>query len=161
MRFPPIRGRSLAGTDILIPDDLAGRRNVVLLAFQQRHQGCVDRWIDAVVAAGAQPSPPHDAKGRAVPGRVPVAVYEVPLLGGKWLPFRGFIDGGMTAGIRVPEVLARTITAYGQIGPVEKALGLPDRQQVVAVVLRGDEVLALQRGEPEDPQPVLDALLVE
>lgn len=159
MRFPRVHGRSLAGTDVLVPDDLAGETTVLVLAFQQRHQGAVDRWIDAVVAAGAEPSPPHDATGRAVPGRVPVAVYELPLLGAKWTPLRGFIDGGMASGIRVPAVLARTVTVYGQIGPVEKALGLPDRQQVAAVVLRGDEVVALQRGEPDDPREVLAALV--
>jgi hypothetical protein len=157
MIFPRIRGRSLAGSDIVVPDDLAGEMNVLLLAFQQRHQSTVDRWIDAVVQAGADPSPPHDAEGRAVPGSVPSVVYEIPLLGAKWIPFRGFIDGGMASGIRVPEVLARTVTAYGQIGPVEAALGLRDRHQVVAVVLRGDEVVAMQRGQP-GTGPVLDAL---
>lgn len=159
MRFPRLRGRSLAGTDLLVPDDLAGRRNVVVLAFQQRHQACVDRWIDAVVAAGAAASPPHDAEGRALPGSIPVAVYEVPMLGAKWTPFRGFIDGGMASGIRMPDVLARTVTVYGQIGAVEQALGLPDRRQVAAVVLDGDEVLVMQRGEPDDPRPVIDGML--
>ena len=58
------------------------------------------------------------------------------MIGARWQPVRQFIDGGMATSIRVPSVLARTVTVYGQIGQVEDALELPDRAQVCAVVER-------------------------
>lgn len=159
VRFPSLRGRSLAGSDLLIPDDLAGRRNVLLLAFWQRHQSTVDEWITALGAAGIATTPPHDEHGRAVSGRVDCVLYELPLLGGKWTPFRRFIDGGMATNIAAPDVLARTVTVYGQIGEVEAALSIPDRAEVVAVVVDGHDVTALQRGRPTRIDEIVDAAL--
>jgi hypothetical protein len=157
MRMPTLEGRSLAGSDLRIPDELAGDTNILLLAFQQRHQRDIDAWIEALGAAGIATSPPHDAKGRATSGRLPVVLYEIPLIGARWQPFRGFIDGGMSSSIRVPEILARTVTVYGQIGEVESALQLPDRGQVYAVVERAHEVLSIHAGWPGDVEAVVTA----
>ncbi len=159
MRFPTLRGRSLAGSDLVLPDDLAGVTNVLILAFQQRHQRDVDGWIAALEAAGVAGSPPHDESGKALAGQLPAVVYEIPLLGRKWQAVRGFIDGGMASGIRVPAVLSRTVTVYGQIGEVETALSLPDRNQVYAVVERAGDVLALAAGWPADVDPIVTAAL--
>lgn len=161
MIFPDIDGRSLAGAELAIPSGLAGRTNILLLAFQQRHQRDIDAWIDALGERGIDTSPPHDAKGRPTGERVPVVLYEIPLLGAKWQPFRGFIDGGMASGIGIPAVLARTVTAYGQIGPVERSLHLPSRGQVYAVVVRDHRVLALEPGWPGNVDAVMDAALAQ
>jgi hypothetical protein len=157
--FPDIDGRSLAGADLAIPSGLAGHTNVLLLAFQQRHQRDIDAWIDALGQRGIATSPPHDAKGRPTGEQVAVVLYEIPMLGAKWQPFRGFIDGGMASGIGVPSVLARTVTAYGQIGPVERSLRLTSRTQVYAVVVRDHQVLALEPGWPGNVDAVVDAAL--
>lgn len=132
MQFPQLRGRSLAGVDLRLPGDLPGDTHVLLLAFQQRQQGDIDGWISALQA--------EDVAG----------IYELPLLGAKWQPFRPVIDGGMAAGIRVPEVLARTITVYGQIGAVERALQLPSRDRVYAVVESGGQVAHVAQGTVND-----------
>ena len=159
VHFPTLRGRSLAGSDLVLPGDLAGVSNVLILAFQQRQQRDVDGWIAALEEAGVAGSPPHDESGRAVPGELPAVVYEIPMLGGKWQAFRGFIDGGMASSIRVPAVLSRTVTVYGQIGAVERALDLPERNQVYAVVERAGHVRALAAGWPADVDPIVSAAL--
>ena len=101
------------------PDDLAGQTNILLLAFKQHHQRDIDGWIDAPAPRGVTTSPPHDEKGRAIDTTVPLVLYEIPMIGARWQPVRQFIDGGMATSIRVPSVLARTVTVYGQIGEVE------------------------------------------
>jgi len=106
VKFPRVNGRSLAGDDVRLPDDLPAERTLALLAFQQRHQACVDRWIARAEAAGIPGSPlDMDAEDRA-------CVVEIPVLSSGWKLGRGFIDGGMAANIRIPRVLARTITVY-------------------------------------------------
>lgn len=159
VHFPRVRGRSLAGSELDVPDDLAGETNILLLAFKQHHQRDIDGWIDALGNAGVSTSPPHDERGRALDADVPLVLYEIPMIGARWQPVRGFIDGGMASSIRVPSVLARTVTVYGQIGQVEDALGLPDRAQVYAVVERAGRVLAIERGWPGDVEAIVTAAM--
>ncbi len=124
----------------MIPDDLPGADHVLLLAFQQWQQRDIDAWIAALSDLGVQ------------------SIYEVPMLGARWQPFRRVIDGGMSASIRDSDVLQHTITVYGQIGPVENALSLPTRDQVYAVVVRRGEVSHVEAGRPGDAQAVAAAL---
>ncbi len=161
MLFPDIAGRSLAGASLQIPSDLAGQTNILLLAFQQRQQRDIDGLIDALGQRGIDTSPPHDAQGLPTGERVQVVLYEIPLLGAKWQPLRSFIDGGMASNIRVPAVLARTVTAYGQIGPVERNLNLPNRDQVYAVVVRGYDVLTVEPGWPSEVDAIVTAAFAE
>lgn len=157
MHFPTITGRSLAGATLRVPDDLAGTSNVLLLAFQQHQQRDIDAWIDALGRAGVAASPPHDERGRPLAETVPVALYELPMLGARWAPFRTMIDGGMASHIADPAALARTVTVYGQIGQVESALRLPTRAQVYAVVERAGRVEHIEAGRPGDIEAVLAA----
>jgi len=58
------------------------------------------------------------------------AVVEVPFLSSRWTPLRRAIDGGMARGIADPDVLARTITAYGSrrttVGPAGSCGRVPE-----------------------------------
>jgi hypothetical protein len=141
-------GKALDGAEVVVPEECAGDTNVLLLAFQQRQQRDIDQWIAALGEAGVATSP-------LTPG--PVVLYELPLLGARWQPFRQVIDGGMAANIRVPEVLARTVTVYGQTGAIERALDLPTRDRVYAVVERDGEVLHIEPGWPADVGAVMQA----
>lgn len=158
MRFPELSGRSLAGRNLRIPGDLAGETNVLLLAFRQRQQRDIDHWITALGAVGVATSPPHDEGGLPILGRLAAVLYELPLLGARWLAARAFIDGGMASNIADPAVLARTVTVYGQIGAVERALHLPTRDQVYAVVEREGAVAHISAGWPGDVAGVVAAI---
>lgn len=143
--FPRVDGRSLAGADVVLPEDLPAPRTLALLAFQQRHQGCVDRWIARAEAVDVPGSPLDMAPGDET------CVVEIPVLSTRWKLGRGFIDGGMAANIRIPRVLARTITVYTNVSAFQKVLGIAGSEDVQAcVVTPTGEVLARVPGEPTD-----------
>ena len=76
-------------------------------------------------------------------------VVEIPVLSTRWKMGRGFIDGGMAANIRIPRVLARTITVYTNVSAFQKVLGIPGSDDVQACVVTPEgEVLARAPGEP-------------
>jgi hypothetical protein len=118
LRLAPLRTRALDGTPRDLPADLPGERTLVLLAYRQRHQRDVDAWIALAVARGVPPTP----RGAREP--MCTAVVEVPFLSARWLPARRLIDGGMAQGIADPDVLARTLTAYGAPTRHRRACGL-------------------------------------
>jgi hypothetical protein len=138
LRFARLRTRALDGTDRLLPDELPAERTLLLLAYRQRHQRDVDAWIALAVRLGV-PATPRSA---VVP--MATAVLEVPFLRAAWLPARAFIDGGMARGIADPDVLARTLTAYGAPGAHRRATGLAHpltrsrRPEVEALVVGRD-----------------------
>ena len=155
VEFPVVDGRSLAGTDVHLPHDLPAARTLAVLAFQQWQQASVDRWIARAEAAGIPGSPldmgPDDD----------MCVVEIPVLSTRWKLGRGFIDGGMAASIRVPRVLARTITVYTNVSTFQKMLGIAGSDVVQAcVVTPQGEVLARVPGDPTDAgwQVIAEAL---
>jgi hypothetical protein len=131
LRLAALRTRALDGTRRDLPADLPAERTLVLLAYRQRHQRDVDAWIALAVAHGVPPTP------RGVPEPMATAVVEVPYLSARWLPARRLIDGGMASGIADPDVLARTLTAYGVPARHRRACGLAsaDGRDVEAMVV--------------------------
>ncbi len=123
--FPRVRARDLEGRDVLLPDAFAGQRNVVIVAFQRRHQALVDSWV-----------PWLEDRAGADPG---LRFYELPTIGRMWAPVRGVIDGGMATAIGDPVVLRRTLTVYGDRSRLTTPLGIGDRSTVAlfAVDSRG------------------------
>lgn len=145
MPFPEVTGRSLDGVEIGLPRGLPAVRTLAVIAFQQRHQACVDRWIARAEADGV-PGSPLDVTFEPT-----TCVVEIPVLSSRWKLGRSFIDGGMAANIRIPRVLARTITVYTDVGAFQRAIGIPDSAEVNAcVVTRTGEILARVAGEPTD-----------
>lgn len=144
-RFPEVGGRSLLGLEVALPRDFPAELTLAVVAFQRWHQGRVDHWIARAVAAGIPPTP------RGATGLMPVAVVEVPVLSTAWRPARRLIDGGMTAGIGDPDILARTITVYTNVAAFQRALAIPGGEDVHALVVRRDgTILARRRGGPDD-----------
>jgi hypothetical protein len=139
LRFAPLRTRALDGTSRDLPGDLPAERTLVLLAYRQRHQRDVDGWIALAVAHGVPPTP------RGTSGPMATAVVEVPFLSARWLPARRLIDGGMASGIADPDVLARTLTAYGAPGRHRRACGLASRGRPVGGTGSDVEALVVDR----------------
>ena len=144
-RFPVVSGRSLLGVEVTLPLGFPAERTLAVVAFQQRHQVVVDRWIARAVAAGVP------ATIRGATDVLPVAVVELPILSIRWQLARRFIDGGMVAGIGDPDVLARTITLYTDLAAFRRPLAIADGRDVHAlVVTRDGTILARARGNPDD-----------
>jgi hypothetical protein len=118
--FPDVGARDLEGLDVRLPEAFVGDRNVVIVAFQRQHQSLVDSWV-----------PWLEERAADDPG---LRFYELPTIGRMWAPMRRFIDGGMAAAIRVPEILQRTLTVYGDVSRLTRPLGIEDRS-TIAIVL--------------------------
>jgi hypothetical protein len=112
-RFPQIEARDLDGARYVLPDDLPEGRRLIIVPFQQWHQVLVEGWKQAVSDLQA----PHED----------LTVWEMPSLSKGYAPFRGYIDGGMRAGIPDPFVRQHTITAYADLAALAKALEIPNR----------------------------------
>ncbi len=132
VRLADAAGRALDGTPYRLPVDLPGAVTLVIVAFRQRQQGEVDRWIDLAVALGVPPSPYGATEPMAS------AVAEVPVLGRRYLPARRMIDGGMAAGIADPIALARTITVYTDPAAFRRSCGITTADQVTALLTHRD-----------------------
>lgn len=144
MRFPELSARSLLGVDKTLPQDLPAARTLVLLPFRQWQQRQVDAWITLAEASDM-------AADLTLAGPFECAVIEVPCLSRRWGPARRFIDGGMSSGIGVPRVLARTWTSYSDVGAVQQGLGIVDSSQTwIGVVTPDGSVLEQALGEPSE-----------
>ena len=147
--------RTLQGVDQRLPDGLPAERTLLLLPFRQGQQRQVDAWIARADDAGWAADLTDGATDRRY------AVLEVPCISRRWSLGRSFIDGGMAASIRIPAVLARTWTAYTDVGRVQRALDIPDSEQTwVGVLSRSGEVLAHAAGEPTSRSwpPIAEAM---
>jgi hypothetical protein len=140
MRFPKLHARDLEGAEYAVPDGLPGPIRLILLPFKQWQQIVVSEWQDALAPALA--------------GRDDVTVWEVPSLSGLWKPARGYIDGGMRAGIPDIGVRKHTLTSYGELNTITEQLGIErfDQMQVFLLDAAG-EILWRAAGEP-DPDSV-------
>jgi hypothetical protein len=128
--FPRLEARDLEGRSVVLPDDLPGPCDLLVLAFRRRQQADVDRWGDLVRSGG-------------VAG---LGFWEVPVIGRAWRPARGWIDGGMARAIPDRAVRTRTLTAYTDVGAVLAALGVRGTGRVVAVLVSGGSVRWLAAG---------------
>ena len=143
--FPAVDGCTLLGAHVALPADFPADRTLAVVAFQRGQQPQVDRWIERAVAAGVPPTT------RGVTGSIPAAVVEVPVLSTQWRPVRRFIDGGMAASIRDPDLLTRTITVYTDVAAFQRSLAIPSSNEVHAlVVARDGTILARGCGDPDD-----------
>lgn len=142
--FPQITAKNLNNEEVTLPDDLAGKPALVLVAFKQRQQVNVNTWLDQL-----------DLIESTIDG---VRVIETPTISGKkWGWMAGFIDGGMRSGIPDPQARARTITLYTDVGTFRQALGLESEDTIYGVLLdEQGEVIEIVEGDFE--QSKLDRL---
>ena len=135
-RFPRLGARNLHGRTFLLPDDLEGERNLVLVGFEERHQPVMDAWLPAVEPLLAR--------------RPDLRLYELVPIPRARVAARQVIDGGMARGIADPAIRERTLTAYADLRPLLVALNLPGtRESAVFLVDRGGGIAWGARGGPD------------
>lgn len=96
--FPVVSGNNLDRQELEFPRDFAGEHNLVIVAFQQRHQLKVNTWIPYAQEIEA-----------SFPGFV---YYELPTISAMPTLSRTFINEGMRAGIPDQTARERTVTLY-------------------------------------------------
>ena len=131
--FPRLSASSLEGKTMRLPEDFAGDRNLLLIAFQREQQQNVDTWL-------------HEMKRFELsPG---FQYYELPTIDRLNPLYRWFINRGMRRGIPDRNARSRTITLYLDKLSFRKALGLPDERRIYAVLVdRSGQVVWRAEGD--------------
>ncbi|MFW9889545.1 MAG: hypothetical protein ACFFER_15260 [Candidatus Thorarchaeota archaeon] len=128
MQFPSVSGNDLLRNKVSLPDDLSSGLNVLIVAFQQWHQGLVNSWVPFLDNTAEKY---HDFD-----------YYELPTIRKmNWLS-RSIIDNGMRAGIPSRNTRRRTITLYIDKDPFKKKLQISDESDIHLFLVSNDgEVL--------------------
>lgn len=120
-KFPELKASNLESREFNLPQDFAGERNLVLIAFQREQQEQLDTWLKEMkrfqeVDASFQ-------------------YYELPTIEKLNSFMRWFIDSGMRRGIPDKNARARTITLYIDKKPFLESLQLPSEKTVYALLV--------------------------
>ena len=121
MKFPQILAENLNKEEVLVPDQLQGDPKLVVIAFQQWHQGLVNSWVPFLESLMAK-HPSFD-------------YYELPTIRSMNFIYRRFIDGGMRAGIPSRDTRGRTITLYIDKDPFKEALDIVTEETIYLFLL--------------------------
>lgn len=115
--FPSVSGESLDGKRVALPADLAGAPSLLLVAYKQKTQFDVDRWVLGILQAGLD-----------------VRTLEVPTVKG-WAPrlFAASIDDGMRSGIPRAE-WGSVVTVYGDASKIARFTGSEGRNARVLLL---------------------------
>ncbi len=134
MSFPIIEASNLEGQKVLLPQDLEGTLNVVIIAFQRQQQLLVDTWIPFLEALM------HKTLG--------LAFYELPTIR-SGIPFLRFIvNSGMRSGIPEKSARERTITIYIKKKKFRQRLEIPNEDTIYIFLMKKDgHILWRSEGE--------------
>lgn len=135
--FPRVRAANLERRPVVLPDDFAGGRNLILIAFQREQQFDIDTWISV---AKRQMQRHRDFR-----------FYELPTISRRIPLTRWWLDGAMRAGIPDPVAREATITLYLDKAAFRRALQLPREDTIYALVVdRAGRVLWRAEGPCTD-----------
>ena len=116
LQFPALEGHDIDGRKLIVPADLEGSYNLVLVAYERWHQRLVDSWIGS--ARKLERRHGH------------LRVYEVPLIRNmSWLR-RKQLDFWMSQGISDPLARATTITVYTDVEGFNQSLRIPHSDNI-------------------------------
>jgi len=129
-KFPKIKGKSLSGKEITLPQDVEGEAILVGVAFKRDAQEMLDSWTDYfdILCEGKKD------------------IYELPMIEGTlWKIFSSFIDRGMRSGIP-EEMHDNVVTHYGDASEVKEKLEIED-EDLGYVFLLDEDGRVLFKGE--------------
>ncbi|MEM1174100.1 MAG: hypothetical protein AAGI27_04775 [Pseudomonadota bacterium] len=120
--FPSVSGQSLDEQIVNLPGDLRGKPAVLLVAYKQRTQFDVDRWLMGFLQAGTD-----------------IRLLELPTIKGLVPSLAsGWIDDGMRSGIP-KEDWSVVVTLYGGAAtPIVELTGNENGQNTRVIVIDGD-----------------------
>ena len=132
MRFPIVTGANLLRRKVMLPADLEGELNILLIAFQRWQQSVIDTWVPFV----RQLEETNEG----------VSYYELPVIQRMNVLARTFINEGMRAGIPDRVARERTVTLYVDKVTFRQALELPHEDDIY-ILLVDRQGNALWKGE--------------
>ena len=119
--FPQLTATNLAKEKMKLPQDFAGTRNLLLIAFEREQQKDVDTWLPAVKEIEA-----------AHPN---FRYYELPAIGRSNPLFRWYLDSSMRSGIPDSVARSRTITLYIDKQSFRHTLDIPSESAISALLV--------------------------
>jgi hypothetical protein len=139
MPFPQVSATNLQGRRFTLPADLAGERNLLLIAFWQEQQRDIDTWLPFVK--------------RLVQEQPGLAYYELPTIDRSNPAFRWWLDTVMRLGIPDRQARATTITLYLNKQAFRRELGLKSEDRIyILLVDRQGEILWRSEGMYSEEQ---------
>jgi len=119
--FPFVSGIDLNGKKYELPNDFAGKINIIALGFEREHQDPINTWIPSIDQLIKNTNP-----------QIGLKFYEVPLIYELSTFQRGWVNNGMRFGIRDETARQRTITVY------------TDREEFFKIMdMKGDRIYLL------------------
>lgn len=110
-KFPTIPAKTLSGDQVVFPDQLNKKVNLVILAFEEWAQKDVDTWAAFLLKE-------YDIDDE-------INYYELPMMSKFYSWLSGWIDGGMKQGIS-PVLHDNVATFYGERKPYFDFFGIED-----------------------------------
>ena len=140
--FPQVSGRSLSGTPLTLPDDVAGAPILLLVGYVQDAQFDADRWALGLLQAGAEL---RFLELPTIPGLVPGMLSNS-------------IDSGMRRGIP-SEDEGLVVTVYGQQArKIERFTGSELPRNMRALLLDAEGRVVWFHDEGYSPRELLELI---
>ena len=131
--FPKIEGDNLERKHFILPQDLEGDLNIIIIPFQRIQQSLVDEWTFHL-------KPLYDNNEF-------LHLYEIPTLSSTYRLMSWMIDGGMRAGIPDKNIRNHTITLYVNKKEFKKALKIDTEDTIYIMLVNKDgEILWRTKG---------------
>ena len=134
-RFPELKARNLAGSDLSLPKDFGSPIALVFVAFAMKQQSDIDAWKPFVDALRAK--------------RPALPVWELPTIGSGYKFMQGIIEGGMRSGIKADAARASTVTLYLDAADFAERIGSSGLGEIAVLVVTPEgRILARAAGKP-------------
>ena len=130
--FPLIEGNNLNKEKKVVPDDFVDKDLIIIVAFQQWHQGLVDQSINLLETNEMDLT--HN-------------IIEVPTIRKTNKLNEIYLDGVMRAGIRDDRIRNRTITAYLNKEEFKEDLDIPNEETIYWFLIEEGTSKILIQGE--------------
>ena len=130
--FPSIEGNNLNKEKKVVPDDFVDKDLIIIVAFQQWHQGLVDQSINLL--ENNEMDLTHN-------------IIEVPTIRKTNKLNEIYLDGVMRAGIRDDRIRNRTITAYLNKEEFKSDLDIPNEETIYWFLIEEGTSKILIQGE--------------
>ena len=130
--FPSIEGNNLNKEKKVVPDDFVDKDLIIIVAFQQWHQGLVDQSINLLESNEMDLT--HN-------------IIEVPTIRKTNKLNEIYLDGVMRAGIRDDRIRNRTITAYLNKEEFKEDLDIPNEETIYWFLIEEGTSKILIQGE--------------
>ena len=131
-QFPSIQGNNLNKEKKVVPDDFVDKDLIIIVAFQQWHQGLVDQSINLL--ENNEMDLTHN-------------IIEVPTIRKTNKLNEIYLDGVMRAGIRDDRIRNRTITAYLNKEEFKEDLDIPNEETIYWFLIEEGTSKILIQGE--------------